>query len=277
MRLNVIKTNSRERVPTPAGTMREIITAADKGARDVRAALHDIEPGRSHTFDASAAGKRSHLVYVIEGSGGEFSYGGKTHAARKGTGVYLEPGEKATVSAGSSKLLLIDLHVPKQTAKSVTGQAAGYFFENDKVQALIDARSVRIRTFWVNKETGMSNSWDMQAGLMNYTAEGYSPRHVHRGTATNPEGAVHFYYIWEGNGIVKDDDESFSVVPGDLVLIPATEWHQLKADGGRGLIYMEFQGPFDFTTTMDADPLGKDWYIKGTDDGTGRPVKWVQS
>jgi hypothetical protein len=40
---------------------------------------------------------------------------------------------------------------------------------------------------------------------------------------------------------------------------------------------MEFQGPFDFSTTMDDDPLGKDWYIKGTDDGSGHPVKWVQS
>jgi hypothetical protein len=76
---------------------------------------------------------------------------------------------------------------------------------------------------------------------------------------------------------VKDDERTFDAVPGDLVLIPATEWHQLKASRGESLIYMEFQGPFDFATTMDHDPLGKDWYIKGSDDGSGHPVKWVQS
>jgi mannose-6-phosphate isomerase-like protein (cupin superfamily) len=274
MRLNVVKTNSRERVPTTAGTRRDIITATDAGARDVRASLHDIEPNRSFEFDA---GERAHLLCVMEGSAGQFSYKGKTYPASKGTGVYLEPGEKASVSAGGSKLLLIDLHVPPHTAKPTSGRPAGYFFDNEKVQALIDAGNIRIRTFWVNKETGMSDSWHMQAGLMNYTPEGHSPRHVHRPTPTNPAGAVHFYFVFEGQGIVKDDDETFSVTPGDLVLIPANEWHQLKAANGRPLVYMEFQGPFDFSTTMDNDPLGKDWYIKGTDDGTGHPVKWVQS
>jgi hypothetical protein len=28
---------------------------------------------------------------------------------------------------------------------------------------------------------------------------------------------------------------------------------------------------------MDHDPQGKNWYIKGTDDGTGKPQRWVQS
>ena len=54
------------------------------------------------------------------------------------------------------------------------------------------------------------------------------------------------------------------------------EWHQLKATD-TGLLYMEFQGPFDFKTEMINDPYGKDWYIKGTDDGSGNPIKWVQS
>lgn len=273
MSLNVIRTNDRTRVPTSGGTRRDIITAEDQGAHNVRASLHDIEPGRSFEFEA---GKRSHLVYVMEGLGGNFSYNNQTHPARKGTGVYLEPGEKASVTAGAAKLLLIDLNVEKYTGKPAP-RASGYFFDNDKVQALIDARSVRIRTFWVNKETGMSSSWDMQAGLMTYTPEGYSPRHIHRGTSTNPDGAVHFYFIFEGIGTVKDDERTFEANPGDLVLIPAAEWHQLKASRGENLIYMEFQGPFDFATTMDDDPLGKDWYIKGSDDGSGHPVKWVQS
>ena len=44
-----------------------------------------------------------------------------------------------------------------------------------------------------------------------------------------------------------------------------------------GLDYIEFQAPFDFATTMDHDPLGKNWYISGTDDGSGKPKLWVQS
>ena len=55
MPLNVIKTNDRVRVPTPSGSRRDIITAADQGAGTVRASLHDIEPGRSCEFDAGQA------------------------------------------------------------------------------------------------------------------------------------------------------------------------------------------------------------------------------
>ena len=75
---------------------------------------------------------------------------------------------------------------------------------------------------------------------------------------------------------MKHDSGSHPVGPGSLVLIPAGEWHQLLASE-TGFDYIEFQAPFDFVTTMDHDPLGKNWYIKGTDDGTGKPRLWVQS
>ena len=65
MRLNVVKTNSREKVPTTAGTVRHIMTATDAGAGEARASLHDIDPNRSLEFDS---GTRAHLLYVIEGS-----------------------------------------------------------------------------------------------------------------------------------------------------------------------------------------------------------------
>ena len=58
--------------------------------------------------------------------------------------------------------------------------------------------------------------------------------------------------------------------------MPAGEWHQLIASES-GFDYIEFQAPFDFATTMDHDPQGKNWYIKGTDDGTGNLQRWVQS
>src|SRR5262245_16489425 len=98
MSINVIDTNNRNKETVSAGTVRQIITAND-GAKEVRAAIHEIESGKSIDFES---GNRSHLLYVIHGSGGKFSFKGSTHAADMGAGVYLEPGEKATVSAGTS-------------------------------------------------------------------------------------------------------------------------------------------------------------------------------
>jgi hypothetical protein len=93
--------------------VRQIITSDDR-ANDVRAAIHEIEPGKSQAFDS---GSRSHLLYVINGAGGEFSFKGAQHAAGKGTGLYLEPGDKAVVTAGASPLTVLHLHVPKHAGK----------------------------------------------------------------------------------------------------------------------------------------------------------------
>jgi quercetin dioxygenase-like cupin family protein len=111
---------------------------------------------------------------------------------------------------------------------------------------------------------------------MAYAPHGHSPRHVHNAAKTSSITPEHFYFIEKGRGEVKHDAGSLAVEPGSLVLIPAGEWHQLIASE-TGFDYIEFQAPFDFVTTMDQDPLGKNWYIKGTDDGTGKPKLWVQS
>jgi quercetin dioxygenase-like cupin family protein len=272
MSTTIIDTNNRRKDSTSAGTVRQIITSDDR-AKDVRAAIYEIEPAKSVEFDS---GNRSHLLYVLEGEGGQFSFKGGTHVAQRGTGVYLEPGEKTAISAGATRLSVLNLHVPKHASKPTNTPPASYYFDEDKLQSLISAGKTRIRSFWVNKETGLSGSWDMQAGLMRYSPNGFSPRHKHEGTPTNPGGAVHFYMIFEGTGKVIEDTATTPIGPGDLVLIPAGEWHQLVASE-TGLRYMEFQGPFDFASTMDKDPEGKDWFINGTDDGTGKPIKWVQS
>src|SRR5678815_5531871 len=99
MSINVINTNNRQRVATAAGTTREIITAND-GAKDLRASIHEVEPNRSFEINSD---KRTHLVYVMEGSGGQFSFKGENYPAKKGAGVYLEPGDKTTVSAGATR------------------------------------------------------------------------------------------------------------------------------------------------------------------------------
>jgi len=196
---------------------------------------------------------------------------------RHGVQVYLEPGEEAILTASGTPLVLLLVAVPKHTGKPTQNDSpTGYFFEEAQLRSLIDEKQFRERTFWVNKETGLSGSWDLQLGRMAYAPRAHSPRHVHNASKTSPVTPEHFYLIEKGTGEVKHDTGSLPVGPGSLVLIPAGEWHQLVASE-TGFDYIEFQAPFDFVTTMDHDPLGKNWYIKGTDDGTGKPKLWVQS
>src|SRR5579883_1599802 len=97
MSITVIDTNNRRREPSPAGTVRQIITSDDR-ANDLRAAIHEIALGKVQEFNSES---RSHLLYVIEGEGGQFSFKGQNHIAKKGAGLYLEPGQTAAVSAGA--------------------------------------------------------------------------------------------------------------------------------------------------------------------------------
>jgi mannose-6-phosphate isomerase-like protein (cupin superfamily) len=275
--IKVIDVATKPRTPVAEGHIRTILSPAADGTR-VEVALQELEPGRTWRVLAS---DRTQVVYVLQGDGARIAYtrGGATseHTAPRRSGVYLEPSESATISASDTPLLLLLVTVPKHTAKP-TGVSApeGYLFEDAQLRSLIDEKQFRERTFWVNKETGLSSSWDLQLGRMRYAPHAHSPRHVHHAGKTSPVTPEHFYFIEEGTGEVKHDGGSLPVGPGSLVFIPAGEWHQLVASA-TGFDYIEFQAPFDFATTMDHDPLGKNWYIKGTDDGTGKPQLWVQS
>jgi len=260
--------------------VRHVLTPSDDATK-VQVAVFEVEPGRTH---AVLPCDQTQVIYVWEGNDAEVSYTkeGKTtiYRSQRRSGVYLEPNEEASINAAGARLVLLYVKVPKHTGKPIarTGDEAtgGYFFDESKLQSLVDERRIRTRTFWVNKETGLSGSWDLQIGRMLYAPNAYSPRHVHNPTKTNPEKPEHFYLIETGAGEVKHDDGSLPVGPGSLVLIPSGEWHQLLASE-TGFDYIEFQAPFDFSTVMDHDPQGKNWYIQGTDDGTGKPKLWVQS
>jgi mannose-6-phosphate isomerase-like protein (cupin superfamily) len=238
-------------------------------------AILDVDPGKTYIISPS---DKTQVIYLMEGKDGEVTYKSTVHTAPRRSGVYLEPGEDATIKATGTPLVLLHVTVPKHTGKPIASDKSpsGYFFEESGLQALVDEKRIRTRTFWVNKETGLSGSWDLQIGRMLYASNAYSPRHVHNPTKTNPAKPEHFYLIESGTGEVKFDGGSIPVGPGGLVLIPAGEWHQLIASE-TGFDYIEFQAPFDFATTMDHDPQGKNWYIKGTDDGTGNLKLWVQS
>jgi mannose-6-phosphate isomerase-like protein (cupin superfamily) len=274
--ITVIDTIAKPGKPVPEGTVQEIL-GADNNQTSVEVSKYSVAAGKSHSVPAS---DRTQVVYIMDGKDAEvtFTKAGKatTYPAPRRSGVYLEPGEEAVIKASSAPLALLQVTVPKHTGKAANGAPAGYFFEEAKLQALVDEKRIRTRTFWVNKETGLSNSWDLQIGRMLYASNAYSPRHVHTASKTSSINPEHFYLIETGTGEVKHDTGSLPVGPGSLVLIPAGEWHQLLASD-TGFDYIEFQAPFDFATTMDHDPQGKNWYIQGTDDGTGNPKRWVQS
>jgi mannose-6-phosphate isomerase-like protein (cupin superfamily) len=275
--IKVIDIESKARVPVAEGHIRNILGPADEGTR-VQVAVEEVDPNKTYRFGPS---ERTHVAYILDGNDAKVTHtmASKTaeYSATKRAGVYLEPGEVVTISASETRLKLLLVNVPKHSSKPTgTDSAAGYFFEEAQLRSLIDEKRFRERTFWVNKETGLSDSWDLQLGRMAYGSRAHSPRHVHNASKTSSITPEHFYLIEEGTGEVKYDGGSLPVGPGSLVLIPAGEWHQLIASE-TGFDYIEFQAPFDFVSTMDHDPLGKNWYIKGTDDGTGKPKLWVQS
>jgi mannose-6-phosphate isomerase-like protein (cupin superfamily) len=275
--IKIISIENQPRVPVAEGHVRKVLGPSNEGTR-VQVAIGEVDPGKTCRLPRS---ERTQVAYLLEGKDAKVVHtsAGKTaeYTAQRRTGVYLEPGEEATVTASGTSLVLLLVNVPKHTGKVTNNDSpTGYFFEEAKLRSLIDEKRFRERTFWVNKETGLSNSWDLQLGRMAYAPRAHSPRHVHQASKTSPVTPEHFYLIEKGTGEVKHDTGSLPVGPGSLVLIPAGEWHQLIASES-GFDYIEFQAPFDFVTTMDHDPLGKNWYIKGTDDGTGKPRLWVQS
>ena len=275
--IRVIDSGSRARIATPEGRVRNLLLPSEDATR-VHVAVMEVDPGVTYHV---AAGDRTQVVYILEGSDDQVTHTRAERTApqtcQRRARVYLEPSEEAAIRATGSPLQLLLVTVPKHTGKPVGDQLpAGYYFEEAKLRALVDEKGFRERTFWVNRETGLSGAWDLQLGRMRYGPHAYSPRHVHHRSKTSAITPEHFYFIEKGSGEVKHDEGSLSVGPGSLVLIPAGEWHQLIASE-TGFDYIEFQAPFDFVTTMDHDPLGKNWYIKGTDDGTGKPKLWVQS
>ena len=275
--IKVLNIDSKPRIPVSEGSVRNILRPSDDGTR-VHIAIEDVAAGKTCRL---ASSDKTQVVYIMEGHDAKVTYtsAGHTaeHTAQRRAGVYLEPGEEATVTASGSPLALLLVTVPKHTGRPTGNDSPnGYFFEESQLRSLVDEKRIRERTFWVNKETGLSGSWDLQLGRMQYAPQAYSPRHVHHASKTSAITPEHFYLIEKGTGEVKHDSGTLPVGPGSLVLIPAGEWHQLIASE-TGFDYIEFQAPFDFVTTMDHDPLGKNWYIKGTDDGTGNPERWVQS
>ncbi|MDW7738752.1 MAG: cupin domain-containing protein [Bacillota bacterium] len=275
--IKVINIKSKDSVPVEEGHVRTLLRPDEDGTR-VHLVIKELDPGKTCCLTRK---DRTQVAYILEGEKAKITHtsdGSTTgHAVNKRSGVYLEPGELSEITTSATPLTLLLVDVPKYTGrKTDNDKPKGYIFVEEQLQSLIDEKRSRERIFWVNQETGLSDSFDLQLGRMFYEPHAYSPRHMHLPSETCSVIPEHFYFILKGTGEVRHDNGSLPVGPGDLVFIPSGDWHSLISSKS-GFDYIEFESPFDFVTRMDVDPFGKNWYIKGTDDGTGKPKLWVQS
>src|SRR5688572_21514762 len=111
--IKVIDIASKDGTRTPEGQVRTVLGSAEEGTR-VEVGVRDVDPGKTCHFGPS---DRTQVVYVLEGADATLRHtsGGNTaeHQTQRRAGVYLEPGEEATVTASTTRLLLLLVTVPK--------------------------------------------------------------------------------------------------------------------------------------------------------------------
>ena len=172
--IKVINIGHKSRTQDAAGSVRGILGPAEEGTR-VRVAVQEVQAGKTHRL---APSDQTQVAYVLEGPGARVTHtiGGQSQEQPlpRRAGVYLEPGEEASIEAADAPLTLLVVAVPKHTAKpNEVTSPRGYVFEESRLRSLIDERAILERTFWVNKETGLSGSWDLQIGRMAYAPQAY--------------------------------------------------------------------------------------------------------
>ena len=209
--ITVINAETKPWTSIAEGRVRRILAPSEDGTR-VHVAIEEVDRGKSCRL---APGDRTQIVYILEGKDATVTHtrAGDTaeYAAQRRTGVYLEPSESASVTASGGPLTLLLLTVPKHTGKPTGSEPpVGYFFEEAQLRALVDEKRIRERTFWVNKETGLSGSWDLQLGRMYYAPNGYSPRHVHHQSKTSADhaGALLLHRIGHGRSEARQRHDS---------------------------------------------------------------------
>src|SRR6185295_17829120 len=128
--IRVIDIESKPSKRVPEGHVRNVLDPSEDGTR-VHVAIKDIAPGETSRI---AAGDRTQVVYILEGQDARVIHtkGGAAaeRVAQRRSGVYLEPGEEARVTASGTPLKLLLVTVPKHTGKAgAVPSPAGYFFE----------------------------------------------------------------------------------------------------------------------------------------------------
>ena len=95
------------------GDVAEILSRELCGAEAVTGMLRWLHEG--NRFDVLSLDNTHQLIYLMEG-GGVIELEGESHAVRKGAGIYLGPGETATIrQSGGAPAKLLHLMVPNCT------------------------------------------------------------------------------------------------------------------------------------------------------------------
>jgi redox-sensitive bicupin YhaK (pirin superfamily) len=119
--IKVIDIESKAKTPVAEGRVRNILGPSHEGTR-VQVAIEEVDAGKTCRLSAS---DKTQVAYILEGKDAKVAYtaAGKTadHTAQRRAGVYLEPGESATITASGSPLTLLLVTVPKHTAKPSRG------------------------------------------------------------------------------------------------------------------------------------------------------------
>lgn len=106
-----IDTEACRRIPLPEmqGTVAEIVNKDLCGANNVRGMLRWLEPGEH--FNAESLLEKHQLIYFMKGAG-VVTLGGRDYDLTQGAGVYLAPGETASITqSGREALKLFHLVV----------------------------------------------------------------------------------------------------------------------------------------------------------------------
>src|SRR5215218_1794019 len=97
--ITIINIDTQTRTPASDGTVRGILGPSERGTR-VRVAIHDVPAGRTHQV---APSDRTEVIYVLAGQDAHLTHtvGGQArpHTLSRRSGVYLEPGEEAVITA----------------------------------------------------------------------------------------------------------------------------------------------------------------------------------
>src|SRR5262245_9387442 len=121
--IKVIDTASRTSVPVAEGNVKQILGANEEGTR-VQVAIENVDAGKTCRL---TAGDRTQVAYILEGKDAKVAHtsGGSTaeHQAQRRSGIYLEPGEEASITASAGPLVLLLVSVPKHTGKATDNQS----------------------------------------------------------------------------------------------------------------------------------------------------------
>mgnify|MGYP003693541647 CR=1 FL=1 len=257
-----------------------MLDSSEDGTR-VHVAIVEIEAGRTHRLPAS---DRTQVVYILEGRDARITH---TSGRRRGRTRRSAAVRRLSRTVGGG-----DGHRVQHSTDPAVGNRPEAHRARPRVrrrrQAIsskrrssdrwIDEKRIRERTFWVNTETGLSGSWDLQLGRMLYAPHGHSPRHVHQRLQDQPGDTGALLPDREGRWRSEARYRHASRRSGQSGPHPRqANGIQLDRVRYRVSITSSSRRPSTSSPRWITIPWGKLGTSRATDDGTGKPKLWAQS